>query len=199
MILHPLTLKDAAEMKLHCPPEYESCDPGTWEPSGPGAGPDHCANCGGTKAEHRSLKNLRPRGFRWSLAFACNHHTNGQAQGFVENVRIGIGRGNFDFGTDFLDSHEIELYGDRVSFRWLTDTRFKLSRYGYSCRDMKEWVGNWCWDACLVSREVVLCVARVLKAKGWRPESGTEFMCRWWERLETGTHGPSPDPEETPV
>lgn len=55
-------LKWNRDAVLRCPSRYESCS-GVWEESGVGAGPDHCANCGATKAEHE-----RPRVFCASLA-----------------------------------------------------------------------------------------------------------------------------------
>lgn len=125
---------------------------------------------------------LRPR--RWSLALCCNCPDNGMFWGRVDAVKIGAGRGNFDFGTDYLDDFELNLDGPYVKFQWLKDS-FRLGRYTFPCEGIKEGVGNWCWDACFVDSDVIRKLCPILKAKGYTPDSGSTLLFNWWDNLRT--------------
>ena len=41
--------------------------------------------------------------------FCCNDHRNGMATGKVDTIKFGIGRGNFEFETDWIDDHELTI------------------------------------------------------------------------------------------
>lgn len=151
----------------------------------------------------RNLQDtLRPRDFRWALHFACNDHGNGMCQGFVEEVRIGLGRGNFEFGTDFLDEHYLELHGPRTKFHWENDSEFRFLRKTWLCRGIKTWVGNWCWNACFVERRTVRQILNRLKRRNWRPENGTTLMFDYFEdkcgKLSPLNRSNKPMSEHTP-
>ena len=128
-------------------------------------------------------KSLRPKKSRWALAFCCNNPDSGQSTGKVDAIRFGIGRGNFAFGTDYVDDHELLLNGKPIGFRWLLPLGFRLSRKKYPCMGITYGVGNWCWDACFVSTNTVRQVAHVLKGKNWQPDSGSEWLWDWFTNL----------------
>lgn len=126
----------------------------------------------------------RQRKSRWDIMFCCNDHRNGMATGKVDTIKFGIGRGNFEFGTDWCDDHELTIHGPEVTFRWIGANNFKLSRRKFYCVGSKAWVGNWCWDACFVKTQTVREVAKILKRREWSPESGSEILCDWWSKID---------------
>jgi hypothetical protein len=125
-------------------------------------------------------RTRRPK--RWALHFACNDYRNGAAQGFVESIQFGAGRGDFNFGTDYLDDYELSIDGEAVEFEWLKDS-FKLGPHICLCEGITEGVGNWCWDGCFVSANVLRQICPWLKAQGWSPEGGSTLLYDWWERI----------------
>lgn len=127
---------------------------------------------------------LRPDKSRWSMMFCCNDPDNGGMTNRVEAVEFGIGRGNFEFGTDFLDDHDLQICGPSLTFRWLdSGKRFRLGRRTFSCEGYRPYVGNWCWDACFVGTNTVRLAAELLKGRKWSPESGSEILWNWWEKI----------------
>lgn len=134
-------------------------------------------------------RSLRPT--RWALHFRCNHHRTGMPTGGVDTIQFGAGRGNFVYGTDYLDDYELSLSGPRVRFAWAkSKTAFRLwtSQAGPvmgRCTGYQPYVGNWCWDACFVTADTLRRLAPWLKRQGWLPESGTEILWRWWKKIET--------------
>lgn len=131
-------------------------------------------------------KSLRPPRFRWTLMLACNHYRNGMFQGYVESVSLGCGRGDFRFGTDYLDNHELTLSGPRVrlAFSKKSRSRARLGSVVFEFCGYKEWVGNWCWDAMFVERKTVREIARTLKSQSWTCESASGLLIDWFDRLE---------------
>lgn len=127
-------------------------------------------------------RTLRPTGFRWSLMLACNYHRNGSFLGHCDSVEIGAGRGNFTFGTDWLDEHCLTLTGPRIRLQ-VGKHSAKLGPLVFEQRGYKEWVGNWCWDACFVQRAAVREIAKLLKSRGWSVESAQGLLCEWFDRL----------------
>jgi hypothetical protein len=130
-----------------------------------------------------SHRCLRPASFRWALQLCCNDPDTGQDTGRVDAIQIGLGRGNFEFGTDFLDDYYLNLTGTPIRYRWIGETRCRLSRLTFDCRGYKYGVGNWCWDGCLIGRQTVRDVLRLVKSRRWTPEDGTERFWRWFEAL----------------
>lgn len=127
---------------------------------------------------------LRPK--RWSLMVACNDYRNGMFRGRVSAIEIGAGRGNFEYGTDYLDDYELNLAacGTEPRFRWIGDDAFKLSRWEFPCTGIRDWVGNWCWDACFVDRAVIRRLMPILKRLEFLPASGSPLLWEWFNRLE---------------
>ena len=124
------------------------------------------------------------------LAFCCNDYRNGMFAGKVDAIKFGAGRGDFNFGTDYLEDYELDLTGPEVHFRWLGNVStysidsFRIGRRKFPCRGQTDWVGNWCWDACFVTRDVIRELCPWLKSRGFSPESGASVLWRWWESLE---------------
>lgn len=127
---------------------------------------------------------LRPK--RWSLMVACNDYRNGMFCGRVSAIEIGAGRGNFEYSTDYLDDYELDLAacGAEPTFRWLGNDGFKLSRWTFPCAGIRQWVGNWCWDACFVDRDVIRRLMPILKRLDFQPESGTTLLWEWFDKQE---------------
>ena len=126
---------------------------------------------------------LRPKPSRWDIMFCCNDHRNGMATGKVDTIKFGIGRGNFEFGTDWCDDQELTIQGPEITFRWIDANHFKLSRWKHRCLGSRQWVGNWCWDACFVATHTVREVATMLRNRRWSPEEGSEILWNWWDKL----------------
>lgn len=126
----------------------------------------------------------RPVRSRWCVHVACNDYRNGHCQGWFGAVHIGIGRGGFDFGTDYLDDQYIELDGPRTTYRVMDANKIKLGRVTVAYDGYREWYGNWCWDAFFVDTDDVRKLARYLKRRCFGVEDGTEVLSRWWHRLE---------------
>ena len=126
----------------------------------------------------------RPQGSRWSLHVCCNHPDNGMFTGFASAFEFGIGRGSFYFGTDFSDDQDLMLTGPDTRFKWIGNDKFLIGRYHFPCTGIKEWFGNWCWDACFVDIDTVRQLRAVLSNKGFTPESGSETLWKWYESFE---------------
>lgn len=141
-----------------------------------------------TRTDRRRRRSLRPKHWHWSLHLACNDWRSGMFTGNVHAIEIGLGRGNFRFGTDFLDEWHLKLDGPEVRMRILKDEggamRLHVSHYEFKVRGYTEWFGNWCWDACYIQRATVRELCRHLKARRWSPEDGSQRMWEWFERLE---------------
>lgn len=132
----------------------------------------------------RSTTILRPKVARWDICFCCNCGPKGK----VESIQFGIGRGDFNFGTDYLDKHDLYVNGPAITFRWIDANHFRLGRKTYRCLGMREWVGNQCWDGCFVTTQSIREISTTLKQRGWEPESGSTTLWDWWEKLqEEGT------------
>lgn len=127
---------------------------------------------------------LRPRPARWDLMLCCNEPENGSQRDFVDAIQFGIGRGNFEFGTDWVDEWELTIAGPDITFRWVDMNHFKLGRKTHRCLGTRQWVGNWCWDGCFVTTTTVREVARFCKSRNWSPEDGSTNLWRWWENLK---------------
>ena len=56
-------------------------------------------------------RSLRPYVARWDISFCCNDPDNGMATGKVDSIKFGIGLGNFEYGTDWLDEYELSING----------------------------------------------------------------------------------------
>lgn len=124
----------------------------------------------------------RPRQSRWDISFCCNDPQTGMATGMVDFVEFGIGRGDFEFGTDLCDDHSLIVEGPYLTFQWHQD-HFELGRRKYPCSNIKEWFGNWCWDACLVNTKTVRAVAQQLRDNRWSADEGSEILWNWWNKL----------------
>lgn len=134
-------------------------------------------------------KSLRPRGYRWSLHLCCNNPDTGMPQGCIVGAQFGAGRGNYQFGTDWLDVYHLHLYGCDVEipFEWVDDTHFRLGEKVFECRGQKYGVGNWCWDGCFITKQALRQVAPILKAGGLDPDEGSELLWNWWNKLTVPT------------
>jgi len=131
----------------------------------------------------RATTILRPKVARWSLMVCCED--SGMSATKIEQIQFGIGRGNFTFGTDFLDKHDLSVCGPPTKFQWLDGNHFRLSRKKYRCLGYTPWVGNRCWDACFVSTQTIREIATSLQQRGWRPEQGSTTLWDWWEKMQS--------------
>lgn len=103
------------------------------------------------------------------ISFACNHPDNGNF----------CGRADF---IHYADS-DLELYGN-CSVRYLDDGRIRISRKVFTYLRLKEWFGNWCWDAVWMQRAEARRLLRYLKdSKTWHAEAGP---CRLYEWFNDG-------------
>lgn len=131
-------------------------------------------------AKANEIRSLRPKHFRWSLAIACHNYRNGTFQGWCEYVRIGVGRGNFIYGTDWCDNHEVTLTGPKIRFHCGKTDKAKFGPITFRHRGYKKSVGNWCWDACFVDRRTVREIVGFLKSEGWTVESSSGLLIDWF-------------------
>jgi len=133
----------------------------------------------------KTPKSLRPRGYRWSLHLCCNDPDNGMPQGFIVGAQFGAGRGNYTYGTDWLDVYRLHLSGCEVEvpFGWVDDTHFRLGEQVFECCGRQNSIGNWCWDGCFITKQTLRQVAPILKAGGLSPDEGSEWLWRWWENV----------------
>lgn len=115
------------------------------------------------------------------LHLACNNPDNGNHTGQVDSIQF--------FGGDDLDPM-LMLNGQDLVCRLLnsmTDSTVFL-RLGHLSSVVvhryANWVGNWCWDAALVSAADAAKVANYLRSRGWQNEGGWVDMGEKWDAAD---------------
>lgn len=119
-----------------------------------------------------------------SLHLACNDPDNGNHTGQVDSIQF--------YGSDNLDPM-LMLHGRALRcVPWRSGggkTRFlRLGHFpairmpGYAT-----WVGNWCWDAALISDDDAAKIANYLRKRGWHNEGGWVEMGDKWDSSEPFT------------
>lgn len=113
------------------------------------------------------------------LHLACNNPDNGNRTSGVESIQF--------FGADSVDPM-LMLNGKRLhfGFGWPANnrqTRFLCLGHLSTLRIISyaTWVGNWCWDAALVSDADAAKVANYLRKRGWENEGGWVDMGDKWD------------------
>ena len=110
----------------------------------------------------------------WTLSICCNHPDNGQFTGMADAFE-------FERGGD----RSIQLTGPDIKFEWNSSGRsFTVGKHVFPYRgNMAEWVGNWCWDQCVIEHDTVRQLAFLLKASRFTPDDGCVHLWRWWESM----------------
>lgn len=119
------------------------------------------------------------------LHMACNNPDNGIHTGQVESIQV--------FGADDVDPM-LMLTGPSARCRvWRSTKASKLRflRLGHipaiRVLSYATWVGNWCWDAALVSDADAAKVANYLRRRGWQNEGGWIDVGKKWDSEEPFT------------
>lgn len=116
------------------------------------------------------------------VMIACNHWRNGSFRGVVTNFQFDRGREHIYLESPYYDAGLRMGYASEPgSYRngglLVFGRRTVIKPLGYWC-----WVGNWCWDQVTVSDHDGMRLLRLLCRMGFKPDSGTERMWKWYER-----------------
>lgn len=110
-------------------------------------------------------------------------------------IKIGLCVNNPDNGILTNTCEAIEFGGERMYFSChlsyrhdLTERWIKISRRKFPVRHYGTWVGNWCWNGCLVTPETAADIANYLQTlKYISIEQGDERLWDKWENKQTFT------------
>lgn len=105
--------------------------------------------------------------------FACNDHRNGSFAHEITAVEFRCG------------DHHLSLMsrGYPAYFEWFEPYKCIVGGQMVECSRICQWVGNWCWDSCLTSKEYVRLIAQQLAQRDWVHESGSQLMWDWFESV----------------
>jgi len=119
------------------------------------------------------------------IHLACNNPDNGTHTGQTESIQF--------FGADSVDPM-LMLTGLSARcqvWRSTKSSKSRLLRLGHlpaiRILNYSTWVGNWCWDAALVSDADAAKVANYLRKRKWHNEGGWVEMGDKWDSQEPFT------------
>ena len=112
----------------------------------------------------------------WEMAVACNSHENGSFAGQSDSF-------NFVRGDE-----ELTLEGPDLEFIWAespvqSQCHLLIECEVFECKQIREWVGNWCWDSCHISNNEFLKILMLLATKGYAPTTGSAELFSFYESI----------------
>ena len=119
----------------------------------------------------------------WDVMIACNDHRNGHFCGRADAFQM-VPRGSHDASME-LDGPPVAIRFEREYCRRTGVNHFvRIANNKFAIRSHSEWVGNWCWDSVMMSRDDVRWLCRILKRKQYHCNCAPEMLYRWFnERL----------------
>lgn len=120
---------------------------------------------------------LKPKPARFLLC--VNDPANGEPSGRIAGIEL------CGDGTTRLDLEPCKYPEPR--FRWVqrkAEKRIRISGREFPYLGSKSWVGNWCWDAVVMSPSVAADLLNHLRTEGWQATGGEVRYGRLWDSGE---------------
>jgi hypothetical protein len=105
------------------------------------------------------------------ISVCCNHWRNGMFDSRLRAIEFP--------GLELAASGRVPV------IQFIGEKLMRISRQNFEIIGVKDWYGNWCWNAVTMERDEAKRLFRWLARKPWfSPESGSERMWRVWEKLQ---------------
>jgi hypothetical protein len=109
------------------------------------------------------------------IDFACNDPDDGNFAYEVSAIQYRI-------GTDFAEIEPVKNCGYRFSDR-ATSGHIRIHRRKYRYQRLKDWYGNWCWNAYWLPRSEAKRLLKDLRDSGlWRCTCAPTRFYHWFNR-----------------
>ena len=96
------------------------------------------------------------------VAFSCNSTESGRFLGTFASIEF----------SDEAHEHLLTLIGPDLPIALEKENSIEVRvvvdrTHRYDIRNFRAWVGNWCWNACLMKTDTAIALARVCKEAGF--------------------------------